>query len=403
MSTLEEVARFCEPGARRNYHKISLTRGPAHHRGRVHHARRARARPLHRQGRESAPAHAGPFPAASGLPRAAGARAAGAHRGGGDRLRVRRPAARGAPHRQARPLYNSHGTRVSSYHYAKLSADEYPRLYATPNLREDGSYYAGPFRKASVARHFVDCVNACLPATHLRTHAGRRRATARPHGAGSAPAVEAPWRSATGAGRSRARLPTSRHGRLPGALPGAAQREYGAVVDEVRRVLEGHSDELDSRCASARPAGEALAFEQAAKPAESARGARPGLRGVRRLQRRPERLRRARLPGQARRQGGLVGVRGGSRVVEREVGPRRSATKRRAASSPRVPRSRRGRRCRGAIDEILLVHGWLQRHRTAVNVFDLAGSWRRRAARRGRLQAAAAACAARTRPLPGLR
>ena len=41
-----------------------------------------------------------------------------------------------------------------------------PRLYATPNLREDGSYYAGPFRKASLARRFVDCVNGVYP---LRT------------------------------------------------------------------------------------------------------------------------------------------------------------------------------------------------------------------------------------------
>ena len=38
--TLEEVARFCEPGARRNYHKISLTETLPDHAGRVRDARR---------------------------------------------------------------------------------------------------------------------------------------------------------------------------------------------------------------------------------------------------------------------------------------------------------------------------------------------------------------------------
>ncbi len=93
-----------------------------------------------------------------------------------------------------RPMYNSHGTGVPSYHYVKLTADEYPRVYATPNLRDDGSYYAGPFRKASLARRLVEGVNSVYP---LRTCAHLPK---------------------TGGGAASACLPAARHRRLPGAL-----------------------------------------------------------------------------------------------------------------------------------------------------------------------------------------
>ena len=128
---------------------------------------------------------------------------------------------------------------MRSYHYVKLSAEEYPRLYATPNLREDGSYYAGPFRKASLARRFVDCVNGAYP---LRTcaHLPRR---AREH---------ACPRAGTGA----CLAPCSR------PLNG----EYAAVVAEVRRILEGHADDLDRRLVARQAVHvKALAFEQAAR------------------------------------------------------------------------------------------------------------------------------------------
>ena len=185
MNTLEEVARFCEPGARRNYHKISLTetlpttpgvyvmrddKGAALYIGKAENLRRrTRDHFLQRQAYHARQAlellhtldvvETGSQFAALLLEQ---------------RLIARH-----------KPAYNSHGTRVSSYHYVKLSADDYPRLYATPNLRDDGSYYAGPFRKAERRPAPRGVPQRRVPAAHLRAPAGddRRSRQARPRGA----------------------------------------------------------------------------------------------------------------------------------------------------------------------------------------------------------------------------
>ncbi len=376
MSTLEEVVRFCEPGTRRNFHKISLTeglpttagvyimrdgRGHALYIGKAENLRRrTRDHFLQRQAYHARQAlellerievvETGSEFAALLLE---------------ERLIAKH-----------RPLYNSHGTRVNSYHYAKLSADEYPRLYATPNLRDDGSHYAGPFRKASVARHFVDCVNGVFPLRTCARMPGRRRATARPHGAGSAPAVEAPLEIGDVAPGPAHEHPCPRAG--TGACLAPCSRplngEYAAVVDEVRRVLEGHSGALDTRLRKRQASlVEALAFEQAGRLQNQREALERGLRGVRRLQ--AAQCSNAVLMYPAKRAGwvALWGVRGGGVVSEREVGreafgdeaARGFVAAVAAADPPRPPLPA------GAIDEILLVHGWLERHRTAVNVFDL--------------------------------
>ncbi len=173
MNTLEEVARFCEPGTRRNYHKISLTekipttpgvylmkddKGAPLYIGKAENLRRrTRDHFLQRQA----------YYARQALELLERIDVVETGSEFGALLLESRLIAR------HRPPYNSQGTKVRSYHYVKLSAEEYPRLYATPNLREDGSYYAGPFRKASLARRFVDCVNGAYP---LRTcaHLPRR-------------------------------------------------------------------------------------------------------------------------------------------------------------------------------------------------------------------------------------
>ncbi|MBE3031950.1 MAG: GIY-YIG nuclease family protein, partial [Actinobacteria bacterium] len=177
MSTLEEVARFCEPGARRNYHKISLTetlpttpgvyvmrdeKGAALYIGKAENLRRrTRDHFLQRQA----------YGARQALELLERFEVVETGSEFGALLLEQRLIAK------HRPLYNSHGTRVPSYHYVKLSADDYPRLYATPNLRDDGSYYAGPFRKASLARRLVECLNGVYP---LRTcaHLPARAASA---------------------------------------------------------------------------------------------------------------------------------------------------------------------------------------------------------------------------------
>ncbi len=95
-----------------------------------------------------------------------------------------------------RPPYNQHGTRVSSYHYVKLTTDAFPRLYATPNRRDDGALYAGPFRRASFARRLVELLNAAYP---LRTCVRLRDTSARRANTPACASTSAPvWRPAAG-------------------------------------------------------------------------------------------------------------------------------------------------------------------------------------------------------------
>jgi len=361
MNTLEEVARFCAPGARRNYHKIALTeglptgpgvyvmrddKGAALYIGKAENLRRrTRDHFLQRQAYYARQAlelldhievtETGSEFAALLLE---------------ERLIARH-----------RPIYNSHGTRVSSYHYVKLSAEEFPRLYATPNLRDDGSYYAGPFRKASLARGLVDCVNGVYP---LRTcaHLPRGRRDERDDGAGDAarPGDHACPRAGTGA----CLAPCSR------PLNG----EYAAVVADVRRVLEGEGSVLDDRL-QARQAVlvQSLAFEQAGRLQNQREALERALRNVRRL--RAARHAAAVVAYPARRPGwvALWGVRGGRVAVEREVG--REAFDEQAARgllaelaaaappSPPVPAT--------MLDEMLLVHSWVTSHQESPHVLDL--------------------------------
>ena len=350
MTTLEEVARFCEPGARRNYHKITLTeklpnapgvyimrdqKGAALYIGKAENLkRRTRDHFLQRQA----------YRARQALELL-------------DRFEVIETGSEfGALLleqrliRKQRPPFNSHGTRVAGYSYVKLSAEEYPRLYATPNLRDDGSHYAGPFRKASVARRLVEALNGVYP---LRT-------CAHLPGTGAHAAARPCHRSGTGA----CLAPCSR------SLNG----DYAAVVAEVRRVLDGHGEALDERLQQ-RQAGmvQALAFEQAARLQRQREALERAVRSIRRL--RAAQDHDAVLVYPARRRGwaALCGVRDGRIAVEREVG--RSAFGPEAATAflaelaAAPPAS--GTLASGDIDELLLVHSWLTSNRESVHVLDV--------------------------------
>jgi DNA polymerase-3 subunit epsilon len=166
VTTLEEVARICEPEARRNYHKIVLTerlpttpgvyvmrdaRGAALYIGKAENRRRRARDPILQR-----PAY-GATQALELL----------------EKIDVVETGSEFAALllesrliRAHKPPCNRHGTRVSTYHYVKLTSDPFPRLYATPNLRDDGSLYVGPFRTASFAKRFADTLNALFP---LRT------------------------------------------------------------------------------------------------------------------------------------------------------------------------------------------------------------------------------------------
>ena len=350
MSTLEEVARFCEPGARRNYHKITLTEklpttpgvyvmrdghGAPLYIGKAENLkRRTRDHFLQRQA----------YRARQALELL-------------DRFEVTETGSEfGALLleqrliRKHRPPFNTHGTRVAGYSYIKLSADEFPRLYVTPNLRDDGSYYAGPFRKAGVARRLVEALTGVYP---LRT-------CAHLPGTGARASAGPCHRSGTGA----CLAPCSR------ALNG----DYAAVIADVRRVLDGHGEALDERLQQ-RQAGmvQALAFEQAARVQGQREALERAVRGIRRLH--AAQAHDAVLVYPARRRGwaALWGVRGGRIAVEREVG--RTAFDRAAAAALLAELTQAAPPARplasADIDELLLVHSWLTSNRESVHVFDV--------------------------------
>jgi DNA polymerase-3 subunit epsilon len=389
MTTLEEVARFCEPGARRNYHKIALTEGlPARPgvyvmRDTAGHAlyigkaenlrRRTRDHFLQRQA----------YGARQALELLERIDVVETGSEFGALLLEQRLIAR------HRPLYNQHGTRVPTYHYAKLTSEEYPRLYATPNLRDDGGLYAGPFRKASLARGLVDCLTSAYPLrTCVRAPAAGRAA----RGAGERHAAGGGARDRVSGGAALARSAdgrtragkSGRHGdhACPRAGTGAClapcRREsngaYDEAVAQVRRVLRGDGADLEARLV-ARQAHlvELLAFEQAQRVQSQRELAERALRSIRRLTAAVREEAILVYPARTRGRARLWGVRGGAVVVEREVrvaGFGQTAAlgflaelATAAPPAPPLPSER--------IDEILLVHGWLQRHRAAVGVLDL--------------------------------
>jgi excinuclease UvrABC nuclease subunit len=145
-------------------------------------------------------------------------------------------------------------------------------------------------------------------------------------------------------------------------------------VAAVRRVLEGHGEQLDARLQERQAAMvQALAFEQAARLQRQREALERALRGVRRL--RAARHTDAVLAYPARRPGwvALWGVRGGRIAVEREVGrtafdeaaAREFLGELAAAAPPRPPLPA------ALVDEMLLVRGWVEHHRAAVNVLEL--------------------------------
>ena len=383
VTTLEEVARICEPEARRNYHKIVLTeqlptapgvyimrdaRGAALYIGKAENLRRrTRDHFLQRQAYGATQAlellekidivETGSEFAALLLE----SRLIRAHR----------------------PPCNRHGTRVSTYHYVKLTGDVFPRLYATPNLRDDGSLYAGPFRKAAFAKRFADTLNALFP---LRTCAHLPVV----EGSEAERALQLLEAEPGSRGRDAARaVRLHRPRRVPatsciradighclGPCRVALDGEYRQAVEQARRVLEGDGDEVEEVLKERQDdAVEQLAFEQAGRLQAHRDTLQQALRLIRRV--REARETYALLVYPSRRAGrvNLYGVAAGRIVVERELSPRRFGHDAALAvlhdvygaapAAPPLPTE--------AIDELLLVHSWLRSHRHAVNVLSL---WR---------------------------
>ena len=304
MSTLEEVARFCEPGARRNYHKISLTetlpttpgvyvmrddKGAALYIGKAENLRRrTRDHFLQRQAYHARQALELLRPL----------------RRRRDRLRVRRPAARAAAHRQAPAAVQlARHARAPATTTSSSAPTSTRACTPRPTCATTARYYAGPFRKASLARRLVECLNGVYP---LRTcaHLPARR------------------RGAPAGAAARPRLPARRHRRLPGALQPAAQRRVRGRGR--RRAPRPRGPRRRPRRAPAGAPGRHGAgpgVRAGGAPAEAARGA--GARAAHACAAcAPRRRDDAVIAYPAKRAGwvALWGVRGGRIAVERVVG-----------------------------------------------------------------------------------
>jgi DNA polymerase-3 subunit epsilon len=384
MTTLEEVARFCEPGARRNYHKIALTdglpakpgvyvmrdaHGHALYIGKAENLRRrTRDHFLQRQA----------YHARQALELLERIETVETGSEFGALLLEQRLIARHRPH------YNSHGTRAASYQYVKLSNEPYPRLYATPNLRDDGAYYAGPFRKASTARRFIDCLTGVYP---LRTCARLPKSAPADAGGERPPAPTAAGASRTrrgGAGAGDHGCARADTGACLAPCRSPVDGAYDQAAAAVRRVLEGDGLDVDRRLQERQAAMvERLAFEQAGRLQRQREALERALRGIRRLRAAQTTHAVLAYPAPAEGRVRLWGVTRGAVVAEKEVAARSFTLNRalqflaavRAAEPPAPPLPA------SAIDEILLVHGWLQRHAEAVHVLDVAALFADEAAR----------------------
>jgi DNA polymerase-3 subunit epsilon len=365
VTTLEEVARFCEPQARRNYHKIVLTERLPAAPG-VYIMRDDRGQPLYIGKAESLRRRTRDHFLQK---QAYGARQA-------LELLERIDVVQTGSEFEAllletqligehRPPYNDHGTRVAGYTYVKLTNEEFPRLYATPNLIDDGALYAGPFRKASLARRFVDCMTSVYP---LRTCTRLPKA--------SAGDTDGEGAAGTGDAARRAGHACQRFHMGACLAPCRAQLdgEYAEVVGRIRRVLHGdgrHLDDVLQRRQAALVA--ALAFEQAARVQDHRDIVAQAIRAVRHLR---ESVSVYAVLAYPAREPGVVklwGVAAGSIVARAQARPQQfaladaeaflQAVYRAEAPAPPLPPE--------AIDEILLVGGWLRRHRQAPNALML--------------------------------
>lgn len=346
LSTLEQVARFCEPTARRNYHKIVMTEGLPASPG-VYIMRDERGQPLYIGKAESLRRRTRDHFLQK---QAHGARQALEllHRidvvqTGSEfealLLETRLIA-------EQRPPYNDHGTRVPSYHYVKLTHEEYPRLYATPNRLDDGALYAGPFRKASLARRFIDCLTGAYP---LRTCVRLPREPGRACQRFDMGACLAPCKP-----------------QLNG--------EYDEMLRHVRAVLRGERLALDALLAG-RQADlvQELAFEEAARLQEQRETLASATRIIRRLLDAVGLYAVLVYPALEEGRINIWGVAGGviaacvqappGDFTETEAMQFLTAVYR--SEPPAAPQPAE------VIDELLLISSWLRHHRSTPNVYHL--------------------------------
>ncbi|MBN1642362.1 MAG: excinuclease ABC subunit UvrC [Anaerolineae bacterium] len=139
-----------------------------------------------------------------------------------------------------RPRYNIRLKDDKHYPYIKITwAEDFPRIFASRRMEQDGSRYYGPYASSSAVHHTLDLLRKLFP---YRTC--NREIT----------------------GKDRRPCLYYHIGRCLGPCIGAVSREdYRAVIAQVSQFLEGRDqeivDDLESRM---RAASAALDFERAA-------------------------------------------------------------------------------------------------------------------------------------------
>ncbi|HEY9595352.1 MAG TPA: excinuclease ABC subunit UvrC [Spirochaetia bacterium] len=141
--------------------------------------------------------------------------------------------------KQWKPQYNIDLKDGKTYPVIRITAEEFPRVYRTRRMIFDGSEYFGPFPKPQQIDIYLRLIERHFPLCKYR-----------------------------GSRRTRAYPCLNYHmGRCSGACAGKISREdYQKIVDGVRKLLSGRSDELLKELREKmRAASDALEFERAAK------------------------------------------------------------------------------------------------------------------------------------------
>ena len=136
------------------------------------------------------------------------------------------------------PKYNINLKDGKSYPVIRITAEEWPRVFRTRRIVDDGSLYFGPFPSAEIIDAYLDLIRRIFPLRRCRRM--RKRDT-----------------------------PCMYYhiGRCSAPCAGRIEREaYLAVVEKVRKLLAGETDELlGSLKAQMEEAAAALRFEEAAR------------------------------------------------------------------------------------------------------------------------------------------
>ena len=140
-----------------------------------------------------------------------------------------------------RPHYNVRLKDDKHYPYVKITcAEDFPRIYATRRMEQDGSRYYGPYASSSTVHHTLDLLRKLFPFRSCN-------------------------REITGADR-RACLYYHINRCLGPCIGKATREEYQAVIDRVCKFLDGRDQDVVADLAERmKAAATALDFEAAAK------------------------------------------------------------------------------------------------------------------------------------------